>query len=176
MGNRSEALLEIGKIVGTHGLRGDLKVRPSSGDPELLLTIDQLTLRLSSGELLVAVPSRQVLHKGQVLLRLQGFETLNDVAELVGGQVLLAEDLLPELDEDEYYWGDLQGLRVVDRQRGDIGCLEQMFSTAAHDTYVVIGNFGEVLIPAVGQFILEIDLERRVMTVDLPEGLVPEEP
>lgn len=175
MNNRSESLLAVGKIVGTHGLRGDLKVRLHSGDPDILLTTDQVTLHLPSGERLTAKPVRQSVHKGQVLLRLQDFETLSQVERMVGGQVLLPESLLPELEEDEYYWAQLKGLEVIDRQRGSIGKLHQMFTTAAHDTYVVTGSYGEVLIPAVAQFILEVDLEKRIMNVDLPDGLIPEE-
>ena len=96
----AESLLEIGNIVGTHGLRGDLKVRLKSGDPDLLMTLKQVTLRLPTGEILSVDISRQVLHKGQVLLRLQGYDSINRVEQMVGSQVLLAEDLLPELDDD----------------------------------------------------------------------------
>lgn len=174
MDSRSESLLEIGKIIGTHGLRGDLKVRMHSGDPEALLVTDQVTLHLPSGEKLTAKPVRQSLHKGQVLLRLQDFESINLVEHMIGGQVLLPEDQLPELEDDEFYWSQLVGLQVVDKDRGAIGKLQDMFSTAAHDTYVVKGEYGEVLIPAVAQIVLEIDLEKQVMNVDLPDGLIPE--
>ncbi|MEA3544597.1 MAG: ribosome maturation factor RimM [Thermodesulfobacteriota bacterium] len=171
----TESLLEIGKIVGTHGLRGDLKVRLKSGDPDLLMTVKQVSLRLPTDELLSVDISRQVLHKGQVLLRLRGYDSINRVEQLVGSQVLLAEDLLPELNEDEYYWNQLEGLQVVDRERGAIGHLQDLFNSTAHDTYVVRGRFGEILIPAVQQFILGIDLEERIMQVTLPEGLIPDE-
>lgn len=173
MDNRSGSLLEVGKIVGTHGLRGDLKVRLSSDEADILLAANQVTLHLPTGERLTATPVRQSLHKGQVLLRLQDYESINQVEHMIGGQVLLPEEMLPDLEEDEYYWAQLKGLQVVDQQQGVIGKLHQMFSTAAHDTYVVTGEYGEVLIPAVGQFILEIDLEKRVMHVDLPDGLIP---
>lgn len=175
MSNRSESLLEIGKIVGTHGLRGDLKVHLSSGEPEVLLATKQVFLHLPSGDELTATPVRQSLHKGQVLLRLQGLESINQVEHMIGGRVLLPKSQLPELDDDEFYWTQLEGLQVVDRQRGPIGKLQKMFTTAAHDTYVVKGIFGEVLIPAVAQFIQEIDLQQQVMHVDLPEGLIPDE-
>ena len=171
----AELLLEIGKIVGTHGLRGDLKVRLNSGDPDLLMTLKQISLRLPTGEILTMDISRQVLHKGQVLLRLQGCDSINQVEQMVGSQVLLAEDLLPELDDDEYYWKQLDGLQVVDQKRGAIGQLQDLFNSTAHDTYVVRGRFGEILIPAVQQFILGIDLEERIMQVALPEGLIPDE-
>jgi 16S rRNA processing protein RimM len=175
MDNRTDALVEIAKIVGTHGLRGDLKVRPNSDDPELLLTAEQLHLRLPTGQTRMVQTSRRALHKGQVLLRIQGCDSLTQVEPFVGGVLLLAEALLPDLADDEYYWRQLKGLSVVDRQRGVIGTLEQMFSTAAHDTYVVKGVLGEIMIPAVEQFVLEIDLQERVMKVDLPDGLLPDE-
>ena len=174
MNNRSDNLRDVGKVVGTHGLRGDLKVRPLSGDPELLLSAENLCLRLPKGELLKVSPCRQSLHKGQVLLRLQGYDSLDLAEELVGSSVLVAEDQFPALAEDEYYWYQLEGLRVVDRRIGEIGRLSDMFTTAAHDTYVVKGECGEILIPAVGQFVLEIDLTARIVRVDLPDGLVPE--
>ena len=173
MNSRSDALREVGKITGTHGLRGDLKVRPLSGDPELLLQVERLCLRLPKGDLLKVEPARQSLHKGQVLLRLKGYDSINLVESLVGSSVLLELEQFPPLAEDEYYWHQLEGLQVVDLQRGPIGRLQGMFSTAAHDTYVVVGDLGEILIPAVGEFILGINLDERIMKVDLPDGLVP---
>lgn len=171
----TEALLEIANIVGTHGLRGDLKVRLTSGNPDFLLTTKQICLRLPNGKTLNLDITRQVLHKGQVLLRLQGYESINLAEPLVGGQVLLAEHLLPDLSDDEYYWGQLEGLQVIDRRQGDIGRVKQLITTAAHDTYVVNGRFGEVLIPAVHQFVLEVNPEEGVIHVDLPDGLILEE-
>lgn len=175
MDNLADSLIEIAKIVGAHGLRGDLKVRSNSGDPQLLLDAEQLHLRLPTGKTLAIQTSRRSLHKGQVLLRVQGCESLDQIEQFIGGAVLLPETQLPDLDDDEYYWSQLKGLSVVDRQRGPIGHLEQMFSTAAHDTYVVKGALGEIMFPAVEQFVLEINLQERVVKVDLPDGLVPEE-
>lgn len=175
MDKSADPLIAIATVIGTHGLRGDLKVRPSSGEPQLLLNAKQLYLRLTTGITLQIQPVRQVLHKGLVLLRGQGYETLEQVEPFLGAEVLLPESLLPELVDGEYYWSQLKGLSVIDRQRGPIGQLQQMFSTAAHDTYVVSGALGEIMIPAVAQFILEIDLQQRILRVDLPDGLVPEE-
>jgi 16S rRNA processing protein RimM len=118
MNNRSDSLLDVGKVVGTHGLRGYLKVRPHSGDPELLLEAEQFCLRLPKGEMLKVEPCRQSLHKGQVLLRFKGYDSINQVEALVGSSVLVEIDQLPELDEDEYYWHQLEGLQVIDRRYG----------------------------------------------------------
>lgn len=175
MNDDPENLLEIGQVVATHGLRGDLKVRLNSGDPDLLMSMDRVALRLPVGTMLNLEIIRQVVHKGQVLLRFKGYESINDAEPLIRSQVLVAEGTLPELEEDEFYWGQLQGLKIVDRERGDIGTLKDIYSTAAHDTYVVVGRFGEVLIPVVKEFVLDINLEEGVVTVALPHGLVPEE-
>jgi 16S rRNA processing protein RimM len=170
-----KTLLEIGKIVGTHGLRGDLKARSSSGDPGLLLEMDHLYVRCASGETCCRKVVRRVAHKGQALLRFEAFDSIDKVEQLVGCSLLVAADALPELGEGEHYWTDLEGMLVIDSARGELGRLSDIFTTAAHDTYVVDGLYGEVLIPAVQQFILSIDYEKRLMRVELPEGLVVED-
>lgn len=174
MDDRTEPLLEIAKVVGTHGLKGDLRVRPSSGDPELLLSSDQFHLRLVTGKTLILQPLRQTQHKGQALLRFQGYESINLAEPLLGAQLLIDRSQLPELEDDEYYWHQLKGLSVIDCQHGLLGHLEQMFTTSAHDTYVVNGVRGEIMIPVVEQFVLGIDLQQRVINVDLPDGLLPD--
>ncbi len=175
MDNNPKTLLEIGKIVGTHGLRGDLKVRPLSGDPDLLLNVDHTFVRLASGEVQQYEIVRQTLHKKQILLRFKGVDSINQVEQLIGCQLELPEDELPELSDDEYYWAELEGVRVVDRQRGEIGRLVSIFTTAAHDTYVVDGPYGEVMIPAVHQFVVSVDFSEGTMQVDLPDGLIQDE-
>jgi len=170
-----ESLLDIGTVVGTHGLKGDLKIRLKSGDPDLLMTIKRVHLRLPTGKTFEVDIVRQVLHKGQVLLRLYGYDSITLVEPLVGSQILIDSECLPPLDDNQYYWGDLKGLAVIDTERGDIGQLSAMFTSAAHDIYVVKGCCGEVLIPAVARFVLDIDLNERVMQVALPEGLIPEQ-
>jgi 16S rRNA processing protein RimM len=174
MHSEPENMLEVGRVVATHGLRGDLKVRLHSGDPDLLPAVDQVCLTLPSGRELELAVIRRVVHKGQVLLRFRDYESISLAEPLIGSSVFVTESRLPELDEDEYYWGQLQGLRVIDENRGEIGTIKSMYTTAAHDTYVVDGPCGEVLIPAVKQFVLAIDLDRGEVRVALPQGLFPE--
>lgn len=174
MNTEAEALLEVGTIVGTHGLRGDLKVRLRSGDPSILKGVKRIQLCLVSGSVKTLDICRSVLHKGQLLLRFAGYESINLVDEFSGARLLIKEEQLPDLKEGEYYWGELKGLEVVDAHHGLLGQLDDLLTTAAHDTYVVNGPFGEVLIPVVKQFVKKIDLENGLVQVDLPEGLVPE--
>lgn len=173
MKTAGDDLFLLGVVVGTHGLRGDLKVRPLADNSESLLHASQVFLRRGN-EAVRQVPSQVTFHKGNYLLRLQGCENIEAVQPLVGSEVLMAFADLPELPAEEYYWFELEGMTVVDRIRGELGVLEEVFTTAAHDIYVVRGPHGEILVPAVEQFVLEIDPEERRMLVDLPEGLIEE--
>ncbi|AMV73131.1 ribosome maturation factor RimM [Desulfuromonas carbonis] len=168
---QTEDLFQYGTVIGTHGLRGDLKVRPLNADSTSLQEAREVTLRKADGSLQLFRVARAAMHKGLWLLRLAGLETIEAVQPLVGCDLLLAWDELPELAEDEYYWHQLQGLKVLDRQLGELGVLSELLTTAAHDIYVVTGPLGEVMIPVVSAFITEIDLESGVVRVDLPEEL-----
>jgi 16S rRNA processing protein RimM len=169
---KKESLISAGQVVGTHGLRGDLKVRPISGDPAALLAVRVCVMRLRDGVSVPVEPVRQTLHKGQVLLRLRGHETLDAVEKFRGATLLLSPEQLPPLENDEFYWHQLEGALVIDVQRGELGRLSSMFSTAAHDTWVVKGCAGEVMIPVVDAFIVAVDLDNKRVDVDLPDGLI----
>ncbi len=174
MSTRDNQLFKVGVVAGTHGLRGDLKVRPLSSEPDTLLGAEEICISQKNGKSVFHQLTRAVPHKGNVLLRLRGLDHINEVEGLVGSEVFMRVDQLPDLPEDEYYWQELEGMSVSDRLRGDIGILEGMFTTAAHDVYIVRGRYGEVMIPVVSQFIISVDRQKRQIEVDLPEGLVPE--
>ena len=167
-------LIEFGTLIGLHGLRGDLKVKPVILDSDILVHAKRISLRNRDGVLVDFTPTRVSVHKGNALLQLEGVETVDQAESLVGSTVLIQETDLPDLPMGKYYWHQLQGLSVFDSQRGDIGRLDGLFTTAAHDIYEVNGRFGEVLVPVVDAFILEVDLKGRQIQVDLPEGLIPE--
>lgn len=175
MGSADQELFQAGVVVGTHGLRGDLKVRPLTPGSTVLLETRTVHLGREGQEGVTAYRvDRAVVHKGQVLLRLEGRDSIESAAPLKGARVYMPLAELPELDDDESYWYELQGAEVVDRRLGSLGTLDDLFVTPAHDVYVVRGRFGEVLIPAVDEFIREFDEEARRLLVDLPLGLVDE--
>jgi len=170
-----EKLLEVGVVAGTHGLRGELRVRPLSGNTSALLDATRVSLAVGAAG---AKVEYKVLHaspyKAQIRLQLAGLEHISVAEGLVGSRVFMRQTDLGELPDDTRYWFQLAGLNVVDRQRGTLGTLDDLFTTPAHDIYVVNGPYGEVLIPAVAALVIAIDLEARQMTVDLPEGLIPD--
>lgn len=156
-------MIAIGKLVRTVGLKGELKLYPYSSDPScyegVSLIIDGRTYLLEHFR----------MHKGMGFLQLKGLNQLEDAEALVGHEAFMdREDI--ELDEDEYLIADLIGLKVVTSEGEELGTIREVLSPAGHDIYVVQGK-DEILIPAVAEFIQSIDLEIRVVTVRLIEGM-----
>jgi len=174
MKDNSEDLLEVGVVVGTHGLKGDLKIRPLPTGDLALPGARTVYLRDSEGLPVRHETVRSSTHKQNILLRLAGLENLAAVANLIGASVLMNHADLPELADDQFYWSDLEGMTVVDRQQGEIGRVIGMFSTSAHDILEIEGSAGETLVPAVEPFLVQIDRDNGRLYVDLPEGLIPD--
>ena len=174
MDDKLNDFLEVGVVIGVHGLRGDIKIRPLPTGDLALPGAREVYLKDSNGLLVSYKAVRASQHKQNILLRLAGLENLAAAESLVGSSIWMAQSDLPELDSEQYYWSDLEGLEVVDQQRGVLGNVVGMFSTAAHDILEVDGPAGEILIPAIEPFLVHVDREVGQLQVNLPEGLVPE--
>lgn len=171
---QQDPLLSLGIVIGTHGLRGDLKVRGSARDFTLLSRIRRLVFLRAGEAVRTGARCRADWHKGNLLLRIEGVDEVEAAERLVGCEVAVYTEDVPEPPAGEHYWFQLKGLSAFDRRLGAIGRLEDIFTTAAHDIYVIEGEYGEVLVPAVDAFLVEVDLEKRRVLFDLPEGLVRE--
>jgi 16S rRNA processing protein RimM len=174
MDGKLKDLFQVGVVVGTHGLRGDLKVRALPHGDLALPAARSVFIEDSEGRLTRYETVRTSQNKKNILLRLAGLDSLDAVAALVGASVWMARTDLPELDGGQYYWFDLEGLEVVDQKLGSIGHVVGMFSTPAHDILEVDGEQGEILIPAIAPFLVRVDRDKGLLHVNLPEGLVPE--
>lgn len=171
---KPDDLLEVGVVIGTHGLRGDLKIQPLPTGALALPGAREIYLQDSEGLLARHEAVRSSLHKQNILLRLSGLESRPAVEALIGASVWMAKADLPQLDDEQYYWSDLEGLEVIDQQQGALGRVVGMFTTPAHDILEVDGPTGEILIPAIEPFLVQLDRHKGQLHVNLPEGLVPE--
>ncbi len=154
--------LEAGKIVGTHGVRGEVKVEPWADGPSFLLDFDRVKI---DGTEYVVEQAR--VHKQQVLLKLAGVDTVEAAAAL-RGRVLRIDRSQARLDEGAVFIADLIGLPVF--AGGDeIGRIAEVLTLPANDVYVVRGAH-EYLIPVVREYVLHVDPQAGV-TVRLVEGM-----
>lgn len=162
--------LEVGKIINTHGLRGDVKVIPWTDMPEDFEEIPVVYIRKKNDNEQLTV-SKIKYQKNNLIVK---FKELNDInqAEKYKGLVLYAnrEDLW-ELEEGVYYIADLIGLDVYD-ESGKIGVLADVFNTGANDIYEVRREGKKnLLLPVIDEVVREIDLENKRITVHVMEGL-----
>lgn len=165
-----EQFLRVGVISRPHGLHGLVKVHPTTDDPRRFDKLSQVLLRTSKGDLSVKI--RNVSYfKGQVLLAFEGYDSIESVEGLRNVAIMVSrEDAIP-LEEGEYYIADLIGLSVETDEGEHLGELTDVLETGANDVYVVDKTDGQILIPAIKDCILDVDIEAGRMIVHLLPGL-----
>lgn len=164
-----EQMFTIGKIVNTHGVKGEVRVLPSTDDVKRFGKLKEV--KVENRTMTTYEIETVRYHKNFVLLKFKGIDTMNE-AELLKNSLLKIDrkDALP-LKKDEYYQCDLYGLRVMTDIGRDLGKLTDILMTGSNDVYVVRNEEKEILIPAIKQCILKVDLEAGEMLVHLLEGL-----
>ena len=163
---KDESPVVVGRIVTAHGVRGEVKVEPLSDFPERFargsrLWLDGIERAVQSGR----------WQRSQVILKLSGVDSRNE-AEALRGKELTVPDIaeLPA-GEEVYYLHDIVGLRVETPGGETLGEVYDVLSTGSNDVYVVRGDRGELLLPALDDVVLEVDVPGGRIVVDVPEGI-----
>lgn len=160
--------LEAGKIVTTHGIRGEVKIMPYTDSPELLCEFDRLFIGKNHDEIIV---ERARVFKNTVIAKLEGIDT-PEAAEKLRNKILYMHRDDLELDEDTYFIQDLIGLEVRDADSDVIyGKIADVMQTGANDVYVIKGDEREYLVPAIADVIVSTDVDGGIMTIRPLDGL-----
>ena len=157
---------KVGKIVNTHGIRGEVRV---------ISTTDFTEERYQVGEQLFLFRDKQEVLPLKIfdLLSFEGYENINLVEPFRDGILKISEKQLSELDEHEYYYHEIIGLIVVDEDEKEIGKITEILSPGANDVWVVKRKGQkDALIPYIESVVKEIDLTEGVVHVEIPEGLL----
>ncbi|NLO20579.1 MAG: 16S rRNA processing protein RimM [Syntrophomonadaceae bacterium] len=166
-------LVSVGKIIGTHGYRGLLKLRPLTDFPERFNELERVILDTSKIQREVHIQFCQH-HKRDLLIKLAEIDNLDLAREVQGALIKITPDQLYPLPEGYYYHFQLLGLQVEDVELGNLGKIKDILETGANDVYVIDSQeYGEILIPAIKEVILAVDLEQNKMQVRLLPGLIP---
>ena len=168
----SDELVPVGKIIGTHGIKGLLKVYSYSGNIQSLQAAKTVFLRGKDNSLCEHVLKKVSPHAGGFILGLDEFSDINQVLSLNGSELCLKRSQLPVPDEDEYYWRDLIGLTVHTDTGTELGTLVDIFETGSSDVYVVRGSSKEYLIPAIADVIAHVDIPGKKMVITPLDGLL----
>ncbi len=161
-------LLEVGKIINTHGLRGEVKVIPWTDTPDVFEDLE--TLYLKNNDVLTI--SSVKYQKNNLIVKFKELGDINE-AETLKNQVLYAErSALGELPEGVYYIADLIGLSVRKETGEEVGKIKDVLQTGANDIYVVAREGAkDLLVPVIPNVVLSVDIDGGEVTVSLPDGL-----
>ncbi len=164
--------LQVGVIANTHGIRGEVKVFPTTDDPARFKKLKQVFLDTGNGYLEMKIEGVKFF-KQFVILKFKGFDNINEIEKYKKRPLLVDREHAVRLKKDEYFIADLIGLTVYTEDGKLLGTLTDVLQTGANDVYIVeMEDKKEVLIPAIGECILEVDLEGRKMQVHLLKGLL----
>ncbi len=167
-----EQFLRVGVITSTHGIKGEVKVFPTTDDPNRFKSLKEVILDTGKEQVTLTI-SGVKFFKQFVILKFKQFDSINDVERFKGMNLLVTRENALPLEEGEYYIADLIGCSVITDTNEDLGELIDVLETGANDVYVVKTKEGkEVLLPYIEQCILNIDIENKLITAHIMPGLL----
>jgi 16S rRNA processing protein RimM len=164
--------LQVGVITQTHGIRGEVKVFPTTDDAQRFKKLKEVILDTGKERLTMEIEGVKFF-KQYVILKFKGYDSINDVEKYKNGKLLVTRDKAVKLSKDEYFIADLIGMQVVTDEGENFGVLKDVLTTGANDVYVVTrSDQTEVLLPAIKECVKNIDMEQGHVLVHIMDGLL----
>ena len=170
--NNMENLLQVGAILDTHGLRGEVKVFPTTDDPSRYDDLEEVELLTKEGKYLHLEVERVRYFKNLVIVKFKHYDNINDIEQYKKCNLYVTRENAVELEEDEYFVADLIGLTAKSDEGEELGTLTDVLTTGANDVYVIKGADGEeLLVPAIHDCVQEVNVEEGYVILHLLPGL-----
>ena len=167
-----EELFRVGVISNTHGIRGEVKVYPTTDNVRRFDDLKEVILDTGKEQLILHVTSVKYF-KNMVILKFKEFDNINDIIPYKGIDLLVTRENAIPLEEGEYYIADIIGSKVITDEDKILGTLTDVLQTGANDVYVVKTKDGkEVLLPSIEECILDRDIENKIVKVHIMKGLL----
>lgn len=167
-----EDLLQVGIITSTHGVRGEVKVYPTTDDPRRFRRLKEVVLDTGREKLNLEIEGVKFF-KQFVILKFKGLDNINDIEKYRQKSLYVTRKNAVLLQRDEYFIADLIGLKVQDEDGTELGTVKDVIETGANDVYEVeMADGRSLLLPAIKQCILNVDVENGMMQVHVLEGLL----
>ncbi|MFI3212833.1 MAG: ribosome maturation factor RimM [Eubacteriales bacterium] len=167
-----EDRLQVGIISSTHGIKGEVKVFPTTDDVKRFKK--GIILILDTGRETITLKVEQVkFFKQFAILKFEGIDNINDIEKYKGKSLFVTRENAVKCRKDEYFIVDLIDMTIVDEEEQEIGVLKEVIETGANDVYEITLHDGrELLLPAIKECVLAVDMERKVMKIHIMEGLL----
>nr|WP_300005368.1 ribosome maturation factor RimM [Tissierella sp.] len=159
----------VGKIVNTHGIRGEVKIYPYTDDIERFS--DLKNIYIGEDKLSVEIDNVKY-HKNMILTKLKEFDNINEVLKFKEELVFIHENEKVELPKDNYFIYELIDCKVFDLEGNSLGYISDVLQNSSNDIYIIKDNGKEYLIPAVKEFIKEVNIEKKIIIIDPIEGMI----
>lgn len=167
-----EDLLQVGIITSTHGVRGEVKVYPTTDDPRRFRRLKEVVLDTGKVKMNLEIEGVKFF-KQFVILKFKGLDNINDIEKYRQKSLYVTRKNAVRLQRDEYFIADLIGLKVQDEDGKELGTVKDVIETGANDVYEVeMADGKSLLLPAIKQCILNVDVENGTMQVHVLEGLL----
>lgn len=167
-----EDLLQVGIIASTHGVRGEVKVYPTTDDPRRFRRLKEVFLDTGKEKMNLEIEGVKFF-KQFVILKFKGLDNINDIEKYRQKSLYVTRKNAVRLQRDEYFIADLIGLKVQDEDGKELGTVKDVIETGANDVYEVeMADGKSLLLPAIKQCILNVDVENGTMQVHVLEGLL----
>lgn len=174
MSDGGEELVAVARAVKTRGLRGEVVAELLTDFPERFEGLDNLIAVAPDGSRATLALEEHWFHGARIVLKFAGYDSIEAASQLVGREFAVPEAERVELEEDEFYEWELAGCRVETVGGERLGTVREVMRTGGVEMLVVesSGGEGEYLIPMAEDICVEIDVEKKVVRVDPPEGLL----
>lgn len=167
-----EDLLQVGAITSTHGIRGEVKVFPTTDDVNRFKKLKEVVLDSGKEQLTLQIEGVKFF-KQFVILKFKGIDNINDIEKYKGKSLFVTRENAVKLKKDEYFIADMIGSTVEDEEGKVLGTLTDVMQTGANDVYIVEDENGkELLFPAIKQCVLKVDIEEKKILVHVMPGLL----
>lgn len=167
-----EDMLQVGVITQTHGVRGEVKVFPTTDDVNRFKKLKQVILDTGKETMPLEIQSVKFF-KQFVILKFKGIDNINDIEKYKRCPLYVTREHAVPLEEDEYFIADMIGMEVCTEDGSVFGKLKDVIETGANDVYVIeSAKHGEVLVPAIKECVRSVDIEKGQMMIHLMDGLI----
>lgn len=162
----------VGKIVKKYSFKGELLIKLDTDEPEQFENLESVLINLRGNLVPFFIESSQ-LHKSELLrVKFEEVDTEDDADSLMKSELYLPLSFLPELEEDKFYYHEIIGFKVEDKNFGNVGIISGVNDSTAQALFEIDRNGTEILIPMNDEFIIKVDKSNKTIFVETPEGLI----
>jgi 16S rRNA processing protein RimM len=169
---KKEDCYYLGRITKAHGLKGEVQCYFDVNDQMDYVGLDSFFVEFNNGLMPLFIENINLKKPGKVIVRLEDHASIDDIDYLISKGLYLPNTSLPELNDDQFYYHEIKGFRVIDETEGDIGPITDVLEYSSQPLIQVDFNGNELLFPISDEVIANVDKENKIMNVKLTEGLL----